>query len=169
MMGPKRIWRHIGIDIGSSAGSVVRAGAAGTVAHISRQEDGLGFGPYAQISSRHDDKTYTLTYTHLDNINLNLGEEVSVGQAIASAAAERFTLICQSEGDGAEGFLLPHVRDPAPMLHWRDLVMRTTGVWLRIRAAAGTDHPQVDSIRPGEIATTLEPHGETLQKLGSRR
>ena len=164
--GPEEDLRHLGIDIGASAGSVVRAGAAGTVAHISRQEDGLGFGAYTQISSRHDGQTYTLTYTHLDNINLNLGEEVTVGQAIASAAAERFTLICQSERDGVEGFLLPHVRDPAPMLHWRDLVMRTTGVWLRIRAAAGTEHPQVDSIRPGEITTTLEPHGETLQKLG---
>ncbi|MCY3935036.1 MAG: peptidoglycan DD-metalloendopeptidase family protein [Chloroflexi bacterium] len=164
--GPEADLRHIGIDIGSSAGSTIRAAAAGVVAHISRQEDGLGFGAYAQIVSRHDGKAYTLSYTQLDSIHLNLGEEVAAGQAIAHAAGERFTLICQSDAQGGDGFHIPNVIDPTPLLHWSDLIVRTTGVWLRIRSAAGTEHPQLDSIRPGEVAITLEPHGETLQKLG---
>lgn len=164
--GPEDDLRHLGIDIGCSAGSTIRAAVAGVVAHISRQEDGLNFGAYVQISSQHDGQTYTLTYTHLDAINLNLGEEVTMGQAIASTAGERFTLICQSEAHGMEGFIIPNVMDPAPLIHWSDIVIRTTGVWLRIRSAAGTEHPQVDSIRPGEVVITLETHGETLQKLG---
>ena len=164
--GPEEELRHIGIDISAAAGSAIRAGAAGVVAHISRQEDGLGLGSYAQITSKHQGNIYTLTYANLDEIHLNLGEEVATGQVIARAAGERITLICQAVAGGSDGFVLPHVQDPAPLIHWSDLTIRTTGVWLRIRAAAGTEHPQLDSIRPGEIATALEPHGETLQKLG---
>lgn len=164
--GPEEELRHIGIDISAAAGSVVRAAAAGSVTHISRQEDGLGFGAYAQIACPHDGHIYTLTYTHLSEINVNPGETLDIGQVIGRAAGERFTLICQDERENPEGFVLPHARDPAPLLHWRDLNIRTSGVWLRLRAAAGLEHPQVDSIRPGETVSTLETHGDTLMKLG---
>ena len=164
--GPDEELRHIGIDISASAGSLVRAGADGIVTHIARREDGLGFGAYLQVVSKHDGERYTLTYTDLADIEAQLGMEIERGQAIAKTASERTMLICQVDGGGTDVFRLPNIIDPTPLIFASELVIRTTGVWLRMRSAAGVDHPQVDSIRPGEIATTLEPHGETLQKLG---
>lgn len=68
--------RNEGIDIAASAGTPVKAAAAGKVASISTTAEGVKF-----LLIRHPDDLITV-YTHLDGITVKKGASVSRGQTL---------------------------------------------------------------------------------------
>lgn len=96
--------RNDGIDIGAPAGTDVQAAAAGTVAAITTNTDGIQI-----VVIRHDGNLMTV-YTHLDRLTVARGASVSRGQVIGKVA------------DGATPYLHFEVRrgldsvDPSTML-----------------------------------------------------
>lgn len=70
-----------GIDIAASAGTPVRAAAAGTVAAITRDTKGNSI-----LVLRHAGNLLTV-YAQIDNINVSKGDSVSAGQQIATVRA----------------------------------------------------------------------------------
>ncbi len=71
-----------GIDISGPAGATVRAADSGTVAAITKDSNGI---PIVVI--RHDPKVLTV-YANVDQIEVNKGDTVRRGQAIAALRAE---------------------------------------------------------------------------------
>lgn len=65
---------HNGVDLQASAGTPVRAPAAGVV---TRAEVNGGYGNYVEV--RHNDGTVTF-YAHLQDYNIEVGDEVTAGQ-----------------------------------------------------------------------------------------
>lgn len=72
--------RNEGIAIGAPAGTDVRAAAAGTVAAITRNTDGVQI-----VVIRHADNLLTV-YTHLDSLTIQRDQSVTQGQAIGKVA-----------------------------------------------------------------------------------
>ena len=68
--------RNEGIDIAASAGTTVKAAAAGKVASVSTTAEGVKF-----LLVRHADDLITV-YTHLDGITVKKGDSISRGQTI---------------------------------------------------------------------------------------
>ncbi|MCC5975240.1 MAG: M23 family metallopeptidase, partial [Rubellimicrobium sp.] len=72
--------RNEGIAIGSASGTDVRAAAAGTVAAITRNTEGVQI-----VVIRHADNLLTV-YTHLDNLTIQRDQSVTQGQVIGKVA-----------------------------------------------------------------------------------
>ena len=73
--------RNEGIDIGAAAGTEVRAAAAGTVAAVTTNTDGIQI-----VVIKHADNLLTV-YTHLDNLSVTKDATVSQGQVIGRVRA----------------------------------------------------------------------------------
>jgi lipoprotein NlpD len=73
--------RNDGIDIGAPAGTDVRAAAAGTVAAVTTNTDGIQI-----VVIRHADNLLTV-YTHLDQLSVAKDATVSQGQVIGKVRA----------------------------------------------------------------------------------
>lgn len=73
--------RNDGIDIGAPAGSEVRAAAAGTVAAVTTNTDGIEI-----VVIRHADNLLTV-YTHVTNLTIAKDQSVSQGQVIGRVRA----------------------------------------------------------------------------------
>ncbi len=73
--------RNDGIDIGAAAGTDVRAAAAGTVAAVTTNTDGIQI-----VVIKHADNLLTV-YTHLDNLTIAKDAVVSQGQVIGQVRA----------------------------------------------------------------------------------
>lgn len=73
--------RNDGIDIGASAGAEVRAAAAGTVAAVTTDTNGVNI-----VVIRHDGGLLTV-YTHVDNLTVAKDASVSQGQVIGKVRA----------------------------------------------------------------------------------
>lgn len=74
--------KNDGIDISGPAGATVRAAEAGTVAAITKDSNGIPI-----IVVRHDPKVLTV-YANVDKIEVNKGDAVRRGQAIAALREE---------------------------------------------------------------------------------
>jgi lipoprotein NlpD len=73
--------RNDGIDIGAAAGTEVRAAAAGTVAAVTTNTDGIQI-----VVIRHADNLLTI-YTHIDQLTIAKDATVSQGQVIGRVRA----------------------------------------------------------------------------------
>ncbi|MGR3463171.1 peptidoglycan DD-metalloendopeptidase family protein [Limimaricola sp.] len=73
--------RNDGIDIGAPAGSAVKAAAAGTVAAITTNTEGIQI-----LVIRHPDELLTV-YTHVVDLTVERGASVSKGQTIGKVKA----------------------------------------------------------------------------------
>ncbi|MGX9855892.1 peptidoglycan DD-metalloendopeptidase family protein [Limimaricola variabilis] len=73
--------RNDGIDIGAPAGSAVKAAAAGTVAAITTNTEGIQI-----VVIRHPDELLTV-YTHVVDLTVERGASVSKGQTIGKVKA----------------------------------------------------------------------------------
>jgi lipoprotein NlpD len=73
--------RNEGIDIGAPAGTDVKAAAAGTVAAVTRNTDGITI-----VVIRHEGSLLTV-YTHLDNLTVAKDASVRQGQVIGKVRA----------------------------------------------------------------------------------
>lgn len=73
--------RNDGIDIGAPAGTDVRAAAAGTVAAVTTNTDGIQI-----VVIRHADNLLTV-YTHIDQLTIAKDSTVSQGQVIGKVRA----------------------------------------------------------------------------------
>lgn len=73
--------RNDGIDIGAPAGTPVKAAAAGSVAAITKDTNGV-----AIVVIRHANNLLTV-YTNLDNLTVEKGSEVAQGQTIGKVRA----------------------------------------------------------------------------------
>ncbi|WP_420857600.1 peptidoglycan DD-metalloendopeptidase family protein [Marivivens marinus] len=73
--------RNEGIDIGAPAGTEVKAAAAGTVAAVTRDTNGV-----AIVVIRHANNLLTV-YTNLDNLTVEKDDRVSQGQTIGKVRA----------------------------------------------------------------------------------
>src|SRR5262245_60416035 len=74
--------KNEGIDVYAPVGTVIRAGAAGTVATVVRQATALGYGQYVQIASTVSGINYLTTYAQLQNIRVTIGQTVKIGDQI---------------------------------------------------------------------------------------
>lgn len=158
--------KHEGLDISARPSAPIRAAAAGIVASVVRQSTALGYGQYAQISSTLGGQTYLVTYGRLQNIRLNIGQNVKVGDIIGEAAAESIKLVVQQPGKGLSGYILPDVVDPTMLIYWQGIRLRINVNGLRIRERPGTEYKVLGSITRFDRVETLEPHGRTLLKVG---
>jgi murein DD-endopeptidase MepM/ murein hydrolase activator NlpD len=155
-----------GLDIYALAGVEVMAGAAGAVATVARQPTALGYGQYVQVASTLGGQQVLVTYGHLQNIAVNMGQALKVGDAIAQASGEQLKLVVQSPGKGQSGYVLPDVIDPTPLIYWQDLRLRSTDRGLRIRQKPGTEFEVLAQVSASDMLETLETHGRTLLKVG---
>ncbi|SCZ63377.1 Murein DD-endopeptidase MepM and murein hydrolase activator NlpD, contain LysM domain [Epibacterium ulvae] len=97
--------KNDGIDISGGAGSEVRAAAAGSVAAITEDSNGIPI-----IVVRHDAKLLSV-YANVDNIKINKGDKVSRGQAIATLRDEPNPFVHFEIRNGFESV------DPLPYLN----------------------------------------------------
>lgn len=155
-----------GVDIVSGAGTAIRAAASGVVATIIREPTAIGYGQYVQIATRFNNENYLVTYAHLQNITVRLGQSVSAGDSIGEGATESIKLVVQKPGGGKSGYTLPDVLDPTLMIYWQELKLRATANGLRIRERAGKEYRVIGQLYIQDRFETLEPHGYALQKVG---
>jgi hypothetical protein len=160
--------KNEGIDIHAPQGSIIRAGAAGTVATVVRQPTALGYGQYVQIASVVSGINYLVTYAQLQNIKVNIGQVVKAGDIIAESGYQTIKLVVQQPGGGLGGYILPNVVDPTMTIYWQGLRLRITESSLRIRERPGAIFNIVGQLIPSDRSETLEPHGRTLLKVGQK-
>jgi hypothetical protein len=158
--------KNEGLEIYAPRGVDIQAGAAGSVATVVRQPTAQGYGQYVQIATTLAGQNYLVTYTDLQNIAVNMGQTIKVGDVIGQSGADRIKLIVQAPGKGQSGYALPDVIDPLPLIYWQDIRLRSTENRLRIRQRAGTEFDVLAQVNTTENLETLEPHGRTLQKVG---
>jgi len=159
--------KNEGLDIYAPPGTVIHAGASGTVSTVVRQPTSLGYGQYVQISTTISGQTYLTTYARLQNIRVNMGQAVKAGDVIADSNFDSIKVVVQQPGKGLSGYILPDVVDPTMMIYWQGLRLRTTtSSSLRIREKPGTDFKILGMLSAFDRADSLEPHGRTLLKLG---
>jgi hypothetical protein len=158
--------RHEGLEINAPPGTPIRAAAAGIVASVVRQSTALGYGQYAQISSTQGGQTYLVTYGQLQNIRVNIGQNIKIGDVIGDSASETLKLVVQQPGKGLPGYILPDVVDPTMMIYWQGIKLRINVNGLRIRERPGTQYQVLGLITRFDRIETLEPHGRTLLKVG---
>ncbi|MDV7142082.1 LysM peptidoglycan-binding domain-containing M23 family metallopeptidase [Tropicimonas sp. TH_r6] len=96
--------RNDGIDIRASAGSTVKAAAAGTVAAITEDTEDVPI-----MVLRHADGLMTI-YANIDGLKVSKGQSVSRGQAIAQVRSSSSPYLHFEVRDGVEAV------DPAPYL-----------------------------------------------------
>ncbi|MCB9452224.1 MAG: M23 family metallopeptidase [Anaerolineaceae bacterium] len=155
-----------GLDILSGQGTAIRAAASGVVATIVREPTAIGYGQYVQIGTRFNNENYLITYAHLQNITVRLGQVITAGDIIGEGATDNIKLVVQKPGNGKSGYILPDILDPTLMIYWQALKLRTTANGLRIRERAGKEYRVIGQLYIQDRFETLEPHGYTLQKIG---
>ncbi|MDA9208506.1 LysM peptidoglycan-binding domain-containing M23 family metallopeptidase, partial [Octadecabacter sp.] len=96
--------RNEGIDIGATAGTTVKAAAAGTVAAITQNTNGAQI-----VVVRHTGNILTV-YVNVDNLAVSKDDRVTQGQGIASVAAGSPSFLHFEVRDGLESV------DPADYL-----------------------------------------------------
>ncbi len=159
--------KNEGLDIFAPPGATILAGARGTVATVIRQPTALGYGQYVQVSSTVSGQNYLVTYARLNNIRVNVGQTVEIGDEIGQSNFDTVKIVVQQPGKGLAGYILPDVVDPTMMIYWQGLRLRTnTSSSVRIRERAGTEFRILSQLSAFDRAETLEPHGRTLLKVG---
>ncbi|PJF39689.1 MAG: hypothetical protein CUN54_08030, partial [Phototrophicales bacterium] len=159
--------KNEGMDIFAPEDTIIRAGAAGQVVTVVREQTDIGYGQYVQTATQLNGVTYLVIYAHLKDIAVNMNDMVEVGDELGRAAAgESIKIVVQRPGDGLDGYSLPDVIDPSLVFYWPDLKLRSTVNGLRIRERPGTDFDILAKINIIDKIETLEPHGRTFQKLG---
>jgi hypothetical protein len=158
--------KNEGLDIYAPQGSKIYAAAAGTVATVVRQPTALGYGPYVQIATNLNGQNYIVTYTHLQNIVVSMGQAVKAGDLLGESNWQTIKIVVQVPGKGLSGYLLPDIVDPTMMIYWQGIRLKATASGLRIRERPGTDYKILGQINPFDLSETLEPHGRTLLKVG---
>lgn len=73
---------HEGVDIRAPLGSLLFAVAPGEVYEVVAYDDGHNYG--IRVRVRHSDG-YTLTYAHMQSVNVSVGDTVETGQVIGRA------------------------------------------------------------------------------------
>ena len=159
--------RNEGIDIFAPKGTPIHSGAAGVVATVARQPTALGYGQYVQIGTQISGDNYLVTYTQLQNIRVQMGQTINLGDVIAESSADQsIKLIVQQPGHGLGGYPLPNIVDPTLIIYWSGIRLKTTASTLRIRERPGTAFDITGVLKPFDRIETLEPHGRTLVKVG---
>jgi murein DD-endopeptidase MepM/ murein hydrolase activator NlpD len=159
--------RNEGIDVFTAPSTNIRAAAEGTVTLIQRQPNAaLNYGQYVQVTTLFNNQTHVLTYTHLADISVSIGQRLRVGDVIGTAAGAFSRLVVQRPGSGSTGYVLPDVVNPTNMIYWESLRLRPTVDGLRVRERPGTESRAIAQVYVLDTLETLEMHGRTLQKLG---
>lgn len=157
---------HEGLDVYAPPGTIIKAGAAGTVSRVVTANDALGYGAYIQVTTRIDNQTYTTTYAGLRDIAVQVNQAVRAGDTIAKSAGETVKLVVQMAGGGMGGFRLPNVVDPTNFIYWQGMRVRSTVAQLRIRSLANTNGEVLGIVTPFDALEIKEMHGRALVKLG---
>ncbi len=161
--------RNEGIDIGASAGTVVRAAHSGRVVKVEdNPNNSLGYGRYLRIRKRADDNTrYFVYYTNLKNIQVQVNQDVALGDPIAECATDGGIKIVVSNPnvDTGQRYQVDGAIDPLPLLFVDGMTLHTSAqAGLNIRRGQGIQFSRVGSMASNEVAYSLEPHGITIRK-----
>lgn len=158
--------RNEGVDVFTVPGGDLRAAVDGVVSLVQRQPNAaLGYGQYVQITTRFNNQDYVVTYTHLQDIAVSVGQRVKVTDLIGKAAGAFSRLVVQAPG-GSAGYVLPNVVNPTNMIYWDTLRLRPTVDGLRVREKPGMDFRAIGQVYVLDTLESLELPGRTLQKLG---
>ena len=161
---------HEGIDISAERGTRVICAVAGEVITVVPQENGLGYGAYLQVGTLHGRDRYLVTYTNLQNIVAQRGQQLQLGDPIAECGSDKgIKLVVQkARHDTANRYTMPGAIDPLPLIYVDGLTLQTTATsGLRIRRGQGTNFPKVGDLKVEQVARPLEPHGVAIVKLQS--
>ncbi|MFW5748414.1 MAG: peptidoglycan DD-metalloendopeptidase family protein [Chloroflexota bacterium] len=157
---------HEGVDITASPGAEVMAAAEGQVTTVFPGRDALNYGGYVQVMSELEGQTYIVTYGGLQDIQVEAGQRVKVGDVLARAEGASVKLVVQNPPHGLGGMKLPNVVDPTDMIYWQGIRLRPNVGALRVRSAPGTHGEIVGLVTSSDLVETAEPHGRTLLKTG---
>jgi len=161
---------HEGMDIAAELETCVICAVAGEVITLVYKEDGLGYGAYIQVGTVHGRDRYLTTYTNLQNIVVQRGQQLQVGDPIGECASDAgIKLVVQkARHDTGNRYKMPGAVDPLPLIYVEGLTLQTTATFgLRIRRGPGVDFPKVGDFNNDQVARPLEPHGVAIVKLQS--
>ncbi len=156
-----------GFDVTAPAGTEITAAAPGTVSKIVTHNDTLDYGPYIQIATPHEGKTYVVTYAGV-RATVALNRPLSAGDVIGTAVGPTVKIVTQQFPDGGTNVLnIPNVVNPTMMIYRQGLRLRPTVRGLRVRSRNGLHGEVVGSVSPGDVIESREIHGRTLAKVGT--
>lgn len=158
---------NVGLDILSAGDAAVLAGAAGTVVRAWSEgfDDALRLGRYVQVASFAAGRFYTVTYAGLRSVKAALNQSVAVGDPLGTADGGSFKIVVQHLG-ARQGYRLPNVADPTPMIYVDALRVQPTVTNLRVRTIPTTDGIILGTVNPWDYLTPRELHGRVLSKAG---
>lgn len=160
--------KHEGIDVYAPVWSLVRAAVSGVVVLVVRQPTALGYGQYVQVSTLFGSQQYLVTYARLNDIRLQRGQQVRVGDVIGVSDGDNIKIVVQQPGGGLPGYLLPNIVNPTDLIYWDALRLQPTDTGLRVRKRPGTEFEILAEVGPTERLEALETHGRTLAKTGQQ-
>lgn len=159
--------KNMGFDVTAPAGTQITVAAPGTVSRIVPNNDALNIGPYLQITTPYEGRTYVTTYGGVD-ASVPLNRPLSAGDVIGTARGPVVRIVLQDFPDGGMGgFALPNVVDPTFMIYRQGLRLRPTVSGLRVRARNNLQSEVVGQVSPGDVIESREIHGRTLAKVGA--
>lgn len=159
---------HIGMDVLTEAGADVIAAAPGTVTRIwtSDHPDAVDLGRYVQVTTKHYDLTYIVTYGHMKLIDVAVGRQVKSGDVLGTAAGDAITVAVQQPPHGMTNFRLPNLVDPMRLVYVEGLRVRPVDTGLRVRKLPNSSGEIITRIHPWNRVEPRESQGVTLSKVG---
>lgn len=161
---------HEGVDLAGAAGMTVRAAASGTVFDVAGEPNTLGYGTYVQVRTQTDGKEYMVTYTHLRDVQVVIGQTLRVGDVIGACGTSWGIKLVVQQGDIDTGtrYKVAGAVDPLRLFYVEGMTLHTTAtLGLNIRKGRGTEHEIVGKMAPNDSARTVELHGITIRKTGT--
>ena len=146
------------IELLTQAGSNVLAGAAGAV---------IAADDAIQIESIVESQQFITTYHGLTDIAVAVGEQVSLGQALARASGDRLRLTVQSPPDrGISQLGLDNLMNPRDFIYISQFRVRPLVDNLRVRKLPSIYASIVGHVFSWHLLEPWEHHGRAIEKIG---
>lgn len=152
-----------GVNLYAPAGTRITAGAAGTVMRITYGH--RYWGNFVLIRTQIDGVNYRVIYGNMAGFDVQVGQQVTVGQGLGASAGHLRLIVLVSKG-GLSGFRVANVADPRPLLRLPGIRVQPTDQNLRVRAAPSTESAILGFVNPWDLLASPELHYDVLLKVG---
>ncbi|MEL6402757.1 MAG: M23 family metallopeptidase [Chloroflexota bacterium] len=158
----------LGIEIATTGGSNILAAVGGKVTKqwSGNEPDALRLGNYIQITTQHNGTTYILTYAGLSAISVPLHTTVTKGDVIGKVSGSTCLVVVQSPTAGTDGYRLPNIVNPYPLLYVDSLRVRPTGSGLWVRKLPRLESDTLGQLQPYDFVLPREMHADVIAKTG---
>lgn len=154
-----------GVTLYAPLGTVINAGAEGTVLRITYNH--AYWGNHVIIRTQVSGLTYRVIYGNMAAFDVQVGQTVTRGQRLGTSNGHLQLIVLTSQG-GLSGFRVKNVADPRPLLRLPALRIQPTEQNLRLRAAPSTESAILGFVNPWDLLTTPELHYDVLLKVGKQ-